>query len=71
MLGFQRFHPPSPDDGTAWTAEQRWLIEDARLIGEIHLIGLCLATVLIVAAGGATFGLRALAGSSICFPLCP
>jgi hypothetical protein len=62
MLGFQRFNPPSPDDGAAWAAEQRWLIEDARLVGEIHRIGLGLAAALIVTAVGATFGLRALAG---------
>jgi hypothetical protein len=39
MLRFQRFRPPSPDDRAAWAAEQRWLIEDARLVGEIHVIG--------------------------------
>jgi hypothetical protein len=68
MLRFQRFRPPSPDDRAAWAAEQRWLIEDARLVGEIHVIGLCLAAALIVAAVGATFGLRALAG--FCFLAC-
>ena len=68
MLGFQRFRPPSPDDGAAWSAEQRWLIEDARLVGEINIVGLCLAAVLIVAAAGAAFGLRAIAG--ICAVAC-
>jgi hypothetical protein len=68
MLRFQPFRPPSPDDGVAGAAEQRWLIEDARLVGEIHVIGLCLAATLIVAAVGATLGLRALAG--FCFFAC-
>jgi hypothetical protein len=68
MLGFRRFHPPSLDDGAAWTAEERWLIEDARLVADIHVIGLFLAAALIVAAVGATFGLRALAG--FCFFAC-
>jgi hypothetical protein len=68
MLGFQRFHPPSPDDGAEWVAEQRWLIADARLIGEVHIIGLGLGATLIFAVVGATFELRELA--AVCFSAC-
>ena len=70
MLGLQRFQPPSPDDAVAWAAEQRWLLEDARLVREIQIAGVCLAAVLIIVAISIAFelqGLARLCALVICF----